>query len=601
MKIELVEAMNFKGVKKMSFKPGKINILLGSNASGKSSMLQAIRFGLTGNYPPDPIAGDADKAVVEITFPEIGILKRTLSATKNEVRLNNKITTQKSITNLLADQSGVSPETANLLTSTELLEEMKGGELSAYFLDNNLLKGEISSDTLTSYCDLTDAAIDTLKRELGSDIIAMEAIEQVWNEAKGKRKMLKQQLKEAEIRSQDIGQTLEYTAEDLEAELAQLLKRQGELQAEQKNYNRILEQKNKVLRDIQEREQRLTKQNVEPREEDIAQCDSELQRTYQEILNIKGIITTLIETGKSLKHVLSELERSTCPISEKLICKTDKSSVKKELQESFDNANVEYKKQKKHMDELVIHYNNLQKKKNEMNEQRTVYQRQALLREQISYLKENLPILPEKPETQTFNDITGRITKLNLQRALLIKQLEAEEQKSRKTSLEKEVKIYEEIVRELDPKKGIRQKILSHSIAPLEKFLNQQLESILPKYTARIDCTKGISIKLCKDGKEYDSNDSASTGEACRIKFALMNLINALSPYRILIFDGTDGMDEKGMITLIRMLSSEELRKHYDHVFVPMIDYKEVVQELERNEEFNILHFDAAEPGLLAA
>ena len=76
MKIEHVRITNFKKVTDFELNPGKVNIFLGPNGTGKSSILQALRYGLTGNSPQDPIGEGANKAAVEMIFPDIGTLTR---------------------------------------------------------------------------------------------------------------------------------------------------------------------------------------------------------------------------------------------------------------------------------------------------------------------------------------------------------------------------------------------------------------------------------------------------------------------------------------------------------------------------------------------
>lgn len=148
---------------------------------------------------------------------------------------------------------------------------------------------------------------------------------------------------------------------------------------------------------------------------------------------------------------------------------------------------------------------------------------------------------------------------------------------------QKDLRVCEEIVEQLDPKNGIRRMILEHSLQPLEQFFNERLQLMLPEYTARLECDNGFAIKLHhQDGSVIDAFDSASQGQLCQIWFALLDLINSLSPYRVLLFDKTDSMDADALTNLIEMLQQEEVQKNYDHIFVSMIDYAEVEPVLNK-------------------
>ena len=230
MKIEHVRITNFKKVTDFELNPGKVNIFLGPNGTGKSSILQALRYGLTGNSPQDPIGEGANKAAVEMIFPDIGTLTRSIISGRNEVKLNGKTTTQKSINELFFNQTGASAETAGLLTSAETLASLSSGDLSSYFLGNNLLSVGVPFDLLNSFCNLSDEGRKELWQEFGSRTIQMSDIDRVWNEAKARRKILKQEVKEAEIRSKNKNSEIKDSAEDVDKQLKLVLKKQAELQ-----------------------------------------------------------------------------------------------------------------------------------------------------------------------------------------------------------------------------------------------------------------------------------------------------------------------------------------------------------------------------------
>ena len=164
-----------------------------------------------------------------------------------------------------------------------------------------------------------------------------------------------------------------------------------------------------------------------------------------------------------------------------------------------------------------------------------------------------------------------------------------------------ELSICEEIIRELDPRKGIRQKVLEHSLKPLEEYFNNELKRLLPGYQVKLDCSNGFFIRISNGKREFDAAKSASSGEQSRIWFVLMDLINALSPYRILIYDNTDSMDAPSLSRLLDMLASEDVQNRYDHIFISMIDYDEVVGKLENMPGISVIRMGISNCEQLAA
>lgn len=224
-----------------------------------------------------------------------------------------------------------------------------------------------------------------------------------------------------------------------------------------------------------------------------------------------------------------------------------------------------------------------------------------MLLEQIETLRRNLPDEPTPPSKADLEALTEAIQLLNQEKTTVIRYQEALNNKKLYVRLTAELKIYEAIIKELEPKSGIRKSILTHSMAPLQEFFNNRLSQMLPKYRVRLECDDGFSIRLLSEDGELDAIKSASEGELSRIRFVLMYMINALSPYRILMFDKTDALDAGALIDLIQFLKTEEIQQSYDHIFIAVIDYVEVEEFLKNETEFKIIRMSPKKNPALAA
>lgn len=513
MKINHVRISNFKEARAFELTPAKVNVFIGPNGSGKTSILQALRYGLTGNSPQDAITGGAKKAVVDLTFPDIGTLTRTLYPGKNEVRLNGKVTTQKSINELFSTHTGTSVATAELLTSADALTGLTSGELSAYFLDNNLLNVEVDFQLLASFCKLSPKGIETLRQEFGDVPIRVADIDRVWNDTKARRRILKQEIAKMEVLAKDTGPDIKESAEDVDKQLRLLLQRQGELQTVQKSYVQICRQREQIMQDIRNKKSQLGTPIPAPDTALLDRYSAELNRIEKEIQNLKGIVATTYEQGKQLSQILKELELSTCPISSKLICTTDKSSIRTELTEAINKIRIQYKEQRSRIVDLDKERTRLQGERRTLEEQIRLFHNQELLQKQIEYLKKSLPEEPQKPSEEELQQISVKVQGFNQKQAQIIRNLTAMEYKDAWERQSRELVVAEEIVRELDPKNGVRQQILEHSLKPLEDYFNAGLAKLLPECRIRLDCSNGFVLKLMDGEQEYDAAKSASAGE----------------------------------------------------------------------------------------
>ena len=173
MKIKQIAISGFKKVEQLTFEPGKINVLVGANGSGKSSTLEAIRYGLTGDYPADPIMGGKEQAIVKLEIPDIGTVTRKHNRVKNEVRLNGKITSQVSLEQLLTEAFGVSAKMADIMTSMTVAG-MSKGDLSTFFLKEGQIPINISFQKLETFCNLSDKAKTELALHLPNKIFRLK-------------------------------------------------------------------------------------------------------------------------------------------------------------------------------------------------------------------------------------------------------------------------------------------------------------------------------------------------------------------------------------------------------------------------------------------
>ena len=76
MKISSIKIVNFRGIKNTTLVPEHLNVFMGQNGSGKTSILNAITFALTGDMKSEYIQTGAKSAVVEITFADGSSIER---------------------------------------------------------------------------------------------------------------------------------------------------------------------------------------------------------------------------------------------------------------------------------------------------------------------------------------------------------------------------------------------------------------------------------------------------------------------------------------------------------------------------------------------
>lgn len=591
MKIKQIAISGFKKVEQLTFEPGKINVLVGANGSGKSSTLEAIRYGLTGDYPADPIMGGKEQAIVKLEIPDIGTVTRKHNRVKNEVRLNGKITSQVSLEQLLTEAFGVSAKMADIMTSMTVAG-MSKGDLSTFFLKEGQIPINISFQKLETFCNLSDKAKTELALHLPNKDIQIEDIEASLNYYKNRRKDLKKERDLLKARAGFHGQKPKQGMNAIDKKLLELSQKLGAIQTQRDTYQQITQRRASILDDIQKSEEMLGPDVSRPSQVEVDKITNEQREVEAARKEAQRLLDKVTENGIRLKKVLGELAKPTCPISPKLKCSTNKTVLREELTLSIERERQEYLLQKGRLDSLCRQMEHLMAQQQQMAQVEAQYQRRELLQQKILSLKNTLPPEPDiPPDEETEILLKKDLDTLQAEKAEMSRYEEAMRSQILVNEKEELLKIIDEIVKELDPKKGIRQKIMEYALSPLESYFNERLKNLLPKYQAKLDCSNGFTIHLVDQELGIDALESASEGERSQIYFVLLDLFNALSTYRILIFDNTDHLDTEAFISLLKLVQSDEVQQNYDHIFFSAIDRPEWLEYLAHQKDIHTLHF----------
>lgn len=266
--------------------------------------------------------------------------------------------------------------------------------------------------------------------------------------------------------------------------------------------------------------------------------------------------------------VLDALAKPVCPISNKLVCSTDKTGIRSELEASVEQkkeiaANGRVKKAG-----LEKGLSELEKKREAIARQERDYQTKLVYLEQYAKEKKVSLTEPVKPDLDLLAEsrIRERMLKDELEAAT--KYARAQEAEKRSVRLREGVAIQQELVEHLSPKGGVRQKVLEYHIRPLQDYCNEKMRDVLPKYDMVLDTSDGFRVLFAHKGIGGMINyKSLSKEEQLRAAYVLMSMFNALNQFRILMLDNLDGLDDTSCQMLFELIERD--LDDYDHVFLP--------------------------------
>ena len=135
MKLKKVQIHNWNG-KKFEFAPKKLVYVFHENGYGKSSLLNALRYGISGSLPKGAEIRDC---AVELTEAETGLdIYRERVAGNTTCKIGgpdgNRMA-EKQLNAKVSEITGVSPSNLQVISSSDIFAHMKPDEFLALLLE----------------------------------------------------------------------------------------------------------------------------------------------------------------------------------------------------------------------------------------------------------------------------------------------------------------------------------------------------------------------------------------------------------------------------------------------------------------------------------
>lgn len=591
MKIEHVQIENFKGIDSADFKPAKINVFLGKNGSGKTSYLTAIRTLITGDVK-SPIRRGKDEAVIEGTIMGDDI-KRSFKDKKNEVYVEGKKTTQKALLELLEGFSGTKLDTMKMMTSSALIASIKSGELADFLAGNGLIPVKLDWDILKAFMvSLKTEALDELELFFPSmpKKFGITEIELAYDEYFAQRKIAKKELQEKQALAKWDKPVPARTLDLIDKEISLL---NSEAQAERAYlmqldiYNKEVERRKNMLEEVAKLEEKMkTLKAVEPDANKRKGYD-DLLRTFDATLQSTAKSKTLAKVNvQTFTQMLENLSKPVCPLSDKLICSTDKTAVREDIQKSLDANQKDLERLETEEREILEKKAKVNELIQEYNKEYEEYQNAKAVFDKHKLLKGSIPTLPDKPvEPVKKENVAERIRLLQEERKDATAYALSKEAGEMAAKLEERIELISTILDELRPKGNVYSQVMRYALGHLETWCNNRAKMLKKDFELGIDVTEGLQI-TCKASAtgSFVPLHEASSGEQLLAMFLLMDMINSLSGnFKILLIDDLDKLDEGAMDGFLNLLTQREIMDTYDHMFIAAVDHEDTVKAVNKH------------------
>lgn len=584
MQIKNIKIENFKGVESLVLEePKKSTVFMGPNGTGKTSILEAIRALITGVVPPNPIRLPGKNAFVSGNL--YGNDVEWKFGAQKSVKVNGKATTQKTVFKLLSDHSGRTMDDLEIATSSKVLAAMNAGDLATYLVDSGLIPAETDVDTMLKIC-LVDPQVEAIIRaEFPTAPVKfnLDAIGTVYDKLYAERTDFKRRQKEYSIQAVYEGTPPTRTVENIDKALASLNVREQEIASYDKlyrNYEVALANRERIVKRIEEIEAVIkTKPMVSIDSNELKALNQQEVNCAKSIMDNERTLATFKANIDLFKATLQKLNTTVCPISNKLVCSTDKTVAKAEISELLDQNMTEAEKKAKEIAKLRETHDSIRDKVKNYRERESAYMELKRLHDTRRSLKESLPPVPEAPakpaKIENLAEEKAALTKL---REEARKYSEARNAQAMLEKVKKQIELYNAALDVLSPKSGIREAIIKIALDPIVKLCNERAKSLKLNFIVGMKVENGIHISCCPNtalSSDMLPLECVSSGEQAYVLFLVLNALNTLTGIRLLLLDDLDKLDKDALNNLFGLLSKPEVRDEYDHILISMVNHED--------------------------
>lgn len=576
MKITKVCIKNFKGIEgEVNLTLPRASILLAKNGTGKTSVLEAIRFALTGERPlGDAVNKNANLCSVSVELEEGEsslVIRRTLNRKGvSSCYINGEKTTIKNASSAIETFLHLPLDKVKIISSKEVISSLSSADFGSFLLSyvgkktekESLIKGVGGYSVLNT--DLpSEVGIPDLDKEEESLIEERKAL---------KREILSL---ESEI------SFLPDAPSEKRGDVVEALNKIKEETAAYRVYKSALltyEKSKAAIASSEERKKTLEKELAslgtsitEPSQEKKEAISKEFTLEKKSYDNNKTAWTSQKAAKEALEKELAAISSpGVCPLSRHITCHEDMSSAREELKGAITglingmNALVE------EMNTSVGKLKSLQDEATVWQKNKDLWDKQEAIKKEIAVILSAALALPEKPK-EVLPPKAGEEERLN-KLLSLIENGEKKAALSKNLPVKKDrLKDVEAAIKSISDKGEVRERVVTSFLSIFEDACNKKC--VGTPFAFRFSYGKGVIPEMRNSYGTYLSAAELSGGEKAFFYYVIISLLNELTGAGILLLDELSVMDADTFGKFISLVKAGS----EGSILLSAVDYKELV------------------------
>ncbi len=584
MRIEKLQVMNFQGLRgsrEYSF-TDTVYAVCEKNGSGKTSLLNALRYAFTGIKSDNMITIGAESSAVKLNFSDgTSAIRQEFINRNAKYYIDNHAVSKKTIDEELANRTGVSGGVMNIVTSSEVLSAMKPQDFADFLL--SYIPEQLTTELLISYLpEISESAKDIVKKFFPKDGFDTEKVGEFYDSVFRQRRDVKRRVNELAGVLKQVGEMAkpEKTAEEYNRMQAELQKEHAEvigkikLKASYDKRKAYAEASLKQIKELGEQIQALHCPESVPERNTLME---KITKERDDLAKANTVLGTLRQNISMLQKSLDTLDQPVCPLSKKITCTTDKTKVRRELEESLSSSMNAVKTQEELLTKQSEVVKTLEESLQEIDRIISLFVQRKKLEQQIEKLKKDIPELgPDPGVVEDADRLIGEMRKLiDLEQYAHIYEIyvnNCNEYKMQYAVL----KDLEYLVSAFSPKGVVKQKITEYYLSVFEDDCNSRAAELKSGFRVRFFTDNGVVVYADMNGEGvFRPFPALSGGEQIYVLFLLLDMLNRLTGVRILVFDELSMLDRDAYASFIRLIRKNA--EDYDLVLLSSAEHDDLL------------------------
>lgn len=583
MRIDKLQVLNFQGLKgqhEYLFRD-KMYALCQKNGTGKTSFINALRYGLSGAKPSgDVMTGGEKTFAVGLSVDGDRFIRQEFSDRSPKYYFNEKSVTKKDFDREISEHTENNSNIVKIATSSEVISAMKPQEFGDLIL--SYIPEQLTVEKIFGYLDDAQESVKSfIEMNLPEGTFGTEELVSVYNMAVETRRETKRKINELTGQMKGLGE-IERTEKTSE-EYKNMQRELGMAQADiiERIKQKMAYEKAKALYDeqmkmITEAENKLKAIALPDRIPTREETEAKIIDCQKKMQNASLVMGTLKQNLDLFEKSLKDIEKPVCPLSNKLKCTTDKSVVKADLEKGVRDTRRAIDAQQSNYDATNKALLSFQKELSEIDAVILKFKEREQLKKNIEKMRSTLPAVPADPgKVENAENVVKDMNNL----VVLQKKAEKfEEYVSLKKEYDKnseKLKDLEYIVSVFSPKGRIKECVIKYYISSFEEECNRKAAMLKKGFNIKFVSDNGITVMTDIDGSgNYRTYNQLSGGEKVFSMFVILDMLCNLTGLRIMIFDELSVLDKDAFASLVHMIKENE--DDYDMVILSAAEHDDI-------------------------